>query len=66
MVEMHHLVNKDAEKTIPVSSASVLDWGFRLIAPGLFQSGICARERKPQPEVMQGNWSIPERLQNLK
>lgn len=63
VLETHHLVNKDAEKTIPVSSAPILDWGPLLIALGLFQSGICARKRKPQPEVMQGSWSVPERLQ---
>lgn len=60
VLEMHHLVNKDAKKIIPVSSAPGLDWGPLLIPLGLRQSGICARERKPQPEVMQGNWSIPE------
>lgn len=60
VLEMHHLVNKDAKKIIPVSSAPGLDWGPFLIPLGLRQSGICARERKPQPEVMQGNWSIPE------
>lgn len=49
---MHHLVNKDAKKMIPVSSAPGLDWGPPLIPLGLGQSGICARERKPQPEVM--------------
>lgn len=63
---MHHLINKDAKKMLPVSSAAVLDWGSLLIPLGLFQSGICARERKPQPEVMQGSRSIPETLQNLK
>lgn len=40
VLEMHHLVNKDAKKTIPVSSAPILDWGPLLIPLGQFQSGI--------------------------
>lgn len=66
VLEMHHLVNKDVKKKIPVSTAPILHWGPLLIPLGLLQSGIWAREREPQPEVMQGNWSIPERLQKLK
>lgn len=62
VLKTHPLVNKDAKKTmgpILVSSAPILDWGPLLIPLGLCQGGICARERKAQPEVMQGNWSIP-------
>lgn len=59
VLKMHLLVNKDAKKWILVSSAPILDWGLLLIPLGLCQGGICARERKPQPEVMQGNWTIP-------
>lgn len=62
VLKMHPLVNKDAKKpmgSILVSSAPILDWGPLLIPLGLCQGGTCARERKPQPEVMQGNWTIP-------